>query len=191
MTSHTPDPVDPDSPMPKSPRPEPLGPDSLEADSLEAELGATLGPDSLGAELGPGEMALWHAWKAAADAVLARVAAEVTAETGLSGPDFAVLTRVAELGEGRLRQNRLAASTGFHRSRLSHHLARMEERALITREPADGGVDVLITEAGRAAGGKARPVHAAAVRRHLLSPLAGLDQGGFQAALDRLYDAGA
>jgi DNA-binding MarR family transcriptional regulator len=140
--------------------------------------------------LTPDEMELWHAWKAAADAVLARVAADVTAETGLSGPDFAVLTRVAELGEGRLRQNRLAASTGFHRSRLSHHLARMEERALITREPADGGVDVLITEAGRAAVGKARPVHAAAVRRHLLEPLAGLDQAALRSALERLAPGG-
>ena len=136
--------------------------------------------------LSPDEMALWHAWKGAADAVLARVAADVTAGTGLSGTDFAVLTRVAELGDGRLRQNRLAASTGFHRSRLSHHLARMEERALITREPADGGVDVLITEAGRAAVGQARPLHAAAVRRHLLAPLAGLDPAAFRSALERL-----
>jgi len=119
------------------------------------------------------EMALWTAWKAASDAVRAGVVAEIQEATGLSDPDFGVLTRVVELGGGRLRQNQLADSMGWHRSRLSHHLSRMEQRGLITRQDAaEGGVEVSITETGRDAVAVARPIHADAVRRHLLEPLA-------------------
>ena len=102
----------------------------------------------------------------------------------LSDPDFGVLTRVVELGGGRMRQNQLAESMGCHRSRLSHHLSRMEQRGLVTREPADGGVDVIATASGAEAAAAARPVHAAAVRRHLLEPLAGCNLAAL-AALGR------
>jgi DNA-binding MarR family transcriptional regulator len=114
------------------------------------------------------EQALWHAWKQAAEAVRARVGADITADTGLSDVDFAVLTRLVDLGRGTVRQNELAASTGWHRSRLSHQLTRMEQRGLVRRRSVEGGVEVHITEAGSTAAAAARPVHAAAVRRHLL-----------------------
>ena len=65
------------------------------------------------------EMALWHAFKNVSESVRAKVAADIAASTGLSDPDFGILTRIVELGDGRLRQNQLAESTGFHRSRLS------------------------------------------------------------------------
>jgi DNA-binding MarR family transcriptional regulator len=136
--------------------------------------------------LGEEETAVWRAWKRATDAVRARVVEEITAETGLSDPDFGVLTRVVEDGEGRMRQNQLAESMGFHRSRLSHHLSRMEQRGLVTRRQAGNGVEVLVTEAGRAAVTKARPVHAAAVRRHLLGPFSPAERETFQSFLERL-----
>lgn len=133
------------------------------------------------------EAALWHAWKQAAETVRVRVAADVTAATGLSDPDFGVLTRVVELGGGRLRQNRLAELMGYHRSRLSHHLTRMEERGLVARETVTGGVEVIATESGRAAVARARPVHAQAVRRHLVEPLGDPAAArGLLAALRRL-----
>jgi DNA-binding MarR family transcriptional regulator len=137
-------------------------------------------------QLGSDEMALWHAWKRAAESVRGRVAADVTAATGLSDPDFGVLTRVVEVGGGRMRQNELADSMGFHRSRLSHHLSRMRERGLITTEPSGNGVEVIATELGHDLVGQARPVHAAAVRRHLIGPLDGLDRENFRLALERL-----
>ena len=132
------------------------------------------------------ELGLWHSWKSATESVRTLVAADIMAATGLSDPDFSVLTRVVELGGGRMRQNQLAESMGYHRSRLSHHLSRMEERGLVGRESAHGGVDVIATASGAEAVAAARPVHAAAVRRHLLEPLAGCDQAAFRAALDRL-----
>jgi DNA-binding MarR family transcriptional regulator len=134
--------------------------------------------------LKPSELALWHAWKRASETVRTRIAADIAAETGLSDPDFGVLTRVVELGGGRLRQSALAESMGFERSRLSHHLDRMVERGLITRERGTG-VEVVATPGGRAAIRRARPVHAAAVRRHLIGRL-GRDAAAFAAALERL-----
>jgi DNA-binding MarR family transcriptional regulator len=132
------------------------------------------------------EMSLWHVWKLAADTVRARIAADITAAVGLSDADFGVLTRVAELGGGRLRQNALAESMGWHRSRLSHQLTRMEQRGLVTRHGADGGVEVRLTDTGRGLAEAARPVHAAAVRRHLTGRLDPAQRQQLGAALDAL-----
>lgn len=128
---------------------------------------------------------LWDAWTAATDA-LAQVAADVARETGVSEPDLLVLTRLRDLGEGRLRQSELAAATGWHRSRLSHHLRRMEERGLVTRSDVPGGVDVSTTTMGRAALARARPVHADAVRRHLVEALPARDRERLLAILRRI-----
>ena len=122
-------------------------------------------------ELSADEMAMWHAWKQASDKLPDTIMAEVTAGSGLSGPDFAVATRLVELGNGMLRQNELAASVSWHRSRLSHQLSRMEQRGLGERTPVTNGMVISITPAGRRAVTRARPLHAAAVRRHLIAKI--------------------
>lgn len=132
------------------------------------------------------EMALWHAWKLAADTVRAKIAADINAAAGLSDADFGVLTRVAELGGGHMRQNALADSMGWHRSRLSHQLTRMEQRGLLTRHGIDGGVEVQLTHAGHDRAQAARPAHAAAVRRHLTGRLGPAQRQQLQHILDTL-----
>ena len=117
--------------------------------------------------LDDGERALWHAFKRAGEVVRGAVAEEITRATGLSDPDFGILTRLDDAG-GSLRQNELAASMGWHRSRLSHQLTRMATRDLVTRSDVVGGVEIGLTAAGRDQATAARPVHAAAVRAHLL-----------------------
>jgi DNA-binding MarR family transcriptional regulator len=131
------------------------------------------------------EAELWRAWEAA-NATLSQVSAEVAAETGLSEPDLAVLTRLHDADGGRLRQSELGAVTGWHRSRLSHHLRRMTDRGLVAREEVPGGVEVRLTTMGRAATVRARPVHAAAVRRHLVQVLPARDRQRLLALLSRL-----
>ncbi|MFC6345330.1 helix-turn-helix transcriptional regulator, partial [Nocardioides hankookensis] len=93
---------------------------------------------------------LWDAWLAASEA-LSQVSADVAAATGLSEPDVTVLTRLQDANGARLRQSDLAAATGWHRSRLSHHLRRMAERGLVNRTEVPGGVEVRLTTMGRAA----------------------------------------
>ena len=104
--------------------------------------------------------------------VLGRVGRDIAKATGVSGPEFGVLSRLAALGKGELRQQALSEMMGWDKSRLSHQLTRMQQRRLIQRRPTEGkGVLVVLTERGRAALDAARPIHADSVRRNLLSRL--------------------
>ncbi len=92
--------------------------------------------------------------------------------TGLSGSDFGVLSRLADLGKGEMRQQSLAESLGWDKSRLSHHLTRMQGKKLVERRDTEQrAVVVVLTKQGRAKLETARPVHADSVRRNLLSRL--------------------
>ncbi|MGI8448770.1 MAG: MarR family winged helix-turn-helix transcriptional regulator [Streptosporangiaceae bacterium] len=127
--------------------------------------------------LSSAELEVWYAWKQSADQIRRRVVRDVAAVTGLSDPDYGVLSRLADLGGGQLRQQDLADSMGWDKSRLSHYLTRMQQRGLVERQPSDGAVTVRLTPAGRVVLDQAVPVHAAAVRRHLLSRLTAEQQG--------------
>lgn len=132
------------------------------------------------------ETRMWQAWKKAAETVRARVAEQLDAATGLSDPDFGILTRLEDLGDGELRQNELAVSMGWHRSRLSHQLTRMEQRDLVTRSGVAGGVLVGITPLGRERIAAARPVHARAVRASLISRIPPESAAAVLSALESL-----
>ena len=122
--------------------------------------------------LSPHELRVWHAFKLMGDDVLRRVGRDITEATGLSGPEFGVLSRLAALGKGEMRQQALATMMDWDKSRLSHQLTRMKERGLIERRQADKNtVLVVLTELGRERLEAARPVHAESVRRNLLSRL--------------------
>src|SRR3990170_4212953 len=82
------------------------------------------------------------------------LARDLQAHSDLSVADFEVLVNLTDVPDGRLRPSELASAMQWDRSRLSHHVKRMEARGLITREgcPEDGrGAFVGITEAGRTA----------------------------------------
>jgi len=122
--------------------------------------------------LSPHELRVWHAFKLMGEDVLARVGRDIAEATGLSGPDFGVLSRLADLGKGEMRQQRLAEVMGWDKSRLSHQLTRMQERELIERRGADKRVVlVVLTKHGREKLEAARPIHAKSVRRNLLGRL--------------------
>jgi DNA-binding MarR family transcriptional regulator len=122
--------------------------------------------------LSPRELRLWHAFKLMGDEVLARVGSDLEKDAGLSGAEFGVLSRLRGMGRGELRQQHLADSMHWHKSRLSHQLTRMQERGYLERRPAaEGGVMVSLTELGREVLEAAYPVHAKSVRAHLLDRL--------------------
>ena len=73
---------------------------------------------------------------------------------GLSASDYAVLVPLSESPNGMRRARDLGREILWDRSRLSHHVSRMEKRGLGVREEyADDalGAMVRMTEAGRAA----------------------------------------
>lgn len=122
--------------------------------------------------LSPQELRVWHAFKLMGEDVMARVGRDIAEATGLSGPDFGVLSRLAACGKGEMRQQTLAESMGWDKSRLSHQLTRMQRRGLVERREADQRVVlVVLTRHGRKKLEAARPIHAASVRRNLLARL--------------------
>jgi DNA-binding MarR family transcriptional regulator len=122
--------------------------------------------------LSPRELRIWHAFKLMGEDVMSRVGRDLTEATGLSGADFGILSRLAALGKGEMRQQILARSMGWDKSRLSHQLTRMQERELIERRSEDKRVVlVVLTSYGQKMLDAARPVHAESVRRNLLSRL--------------------
>lgn len=128
-------------------------------------------------ELNEEELRIWFAWKGSFRSIWGRVTKDMSEQTGLSDGDYGVLDRLVLLGSGSLRQQDLADSMDWDKSRLSHHLTRMEKRGLVARKPsdADRGVQVLITSAGKSALDEARPVVAKAIREHFLRLLADED----------------
>jgi DNA-binding MarR family transcriptional regulator len=96
------------------------------------------------------------------------------AGSGVSGADYQMLAPLAEAGAAGMRARDLGHSAGWDRSRLAHQLRRMEERGLVTREPARDdarGIVIHLTEAGRAALRTASPGHLEWIREHFLDLL--------------------
>ena len=116
------------------------------------------------------EKELWHALKKLSEVGLAAVGSAIESATGLSGADFGILSRLEDLGDGVLPQQELQLSLGWDRSRLSHQLTRMEGRRLLQRQNAGSGrrVNIKIQRSGRETLAAARPIHAAAIREHIL-----------------------
>ncbi|RKL64742.1 MarR family transcriptional regulator [Salipaludibacillus neizhouensis] len=116
------------------------------------------------------EMQVWHMWKSSYKNIFGRVVKDMSEQTGLSEGDFGILDRLDLYGKGKLRQQEIADSMDWTKSRLSHHLTRMEKRGLVLREPllTERGVEVIITSAGKSALDDARPVVSMAIREHFL-----------------------
>jgi DNA-binding MarR family transcriptional regulator len=118
------------------------------------------------------ELRIWHAFMSMGEDVLERVGSDITVATGLSGPEFGVLSRLAAYGKGEMRQQDLATVMGWEKSRLSHQLSRMQKRKLIERRAGDGRATLIaLTRTGREKLEFALPVRAESVRRNLLSRL--------------------
>lgn len=120
------------------------------------------------------EQLLWRRWLRVNTLMTAALQQGLQADSGLSLPDFEVLVNLTESPEGRIRVTDLAHAVQWERSRLSHHVTRMERRGLVRREEcADDarGAFVVLTPQGRAAIERAAPDHVRTVRRVLFNHL--------------------
>lgn len=120
------------------------------------------------------EQTIWRQWLESHIRLQSRLARRLAAESGLSMSDYEVLVWLSEEPEGRLRMATLAERLQWDRSRLSHHIRRMEARGLVARTdcPDDGrGSFVGLTPGGRQAIESAAPGHVRAVREFFLEPL--------------------
>ncbi|MFR9802989.1 MarR family winged helix-turn-helix transcriptional regulator [Pseudonocardia sp. RS010] len=100
------------------------------------------------------------------------------ADSGLSYADFDVLVALTDRAGDRMRVLELAEALQWEKSRLSHHLSRMQKRGLVERqECADDarGAFVVLTADGRRAIEGAAPAHVEAVRELVFDGLAPAD----------------
>ena len=120
------------------------------------------------------ELAAWREFVETTERLRAAVGTRLHDDTGLSTGDYAVLLALTETPDGRKRSSDLAAHIGWERSRLSHHLARMERRGLIRREECatdSRGAEVVIETAGADAFHAATVPHLRAVRELFVDAL--------------------
>lgn len=97
------------------------------------------------------ELAIWREYVETSEAVRRTLGSDFQSTSGISPGDYGVMLSLSEAPEHRRRSSDLADLVGWERSRLSHHLRRMEERGLVTRS-RDGsdnrGAWIALTEEG-------------------------------------------
>ncbi|MGN9809301.1 MarR family winged helix-turn-helix transcriptional regulator [Micromonospora sp. BQ11] len=120
------------------------------------------------------QLRIWRDFIETAEALRSELSSRLQSESSLSPGDYVVLLALSEAEGRRMRSSELAAGIGWERSRLSHHLGRMERRALVRREEcaADNrGAEVVLTETGAEAFGGATVPHLRAVRELFVDAL--------------------
>jgi DNA-binding MarR family transcriptional regulator len=135
------------------------------------------------------EQRLWRTWLRVNQELPRHLEDLIHQDSGLSGPDYAVLVPLSESPDGMLRARELRQEILWDRSRLAHHLGRMEQRGLITREECAEdrrGAMVRMTPAGRAAIEAAAPGHASATRHYFVDLLDDAEIDTLTTILDRV-----
>jgi DNA-binding MarR family transcriptional regulator len=135
------------------------------------------------------QQAVWRSWLALSAQLPAVLHRQLAEDSGLSLPDFDVLVQLTEAPGSRLRVTDLAASLGWERSRVSHHVKRMERRGLVGRDdcPDDGrGAFIAVTPQGRAAIERAAPAHARTVKDLVFADLSRAELADLGRLLDKV-----
>ncbi|MFG6503003.1 MarR family winged helix-turn-helix transcriptional regulator [Microbacterium sp. P05] len=110
----------------------------------------------------PDELRAWRSFIETSELVKNQIAVELQGDSDLSMGDYVVMLALFEHPAKCMRSSQLAEHISWERSRLSHHLGRMERRGLVTRETAaddSRGAVIALTEAGGRRFRKASPAH--------------------------------
>ena len=138
------------------------------------------------------DLRVWRDFVETGDRIRSLLAARLQAESGLSTGDYAVLLALSEAPGRRLRSSELAAAIDWERSRLSHHLGRMEARDLVVREPSatdNRGAEVVLTSAGATQFRRASVAHLRAVQELFVDAFPENPRGPGLAAVDEVTKA--
>ncbi len=118
-----------------------------------------------------------HIWRDAIEAwqwLLAAVDAQLQRDSGMPLAYYEILVRLSEAPDRSLRMTQLAEASSSSKSRVSHAVARLEERGWVRRMdcPTDRrGQIAMLTGQGFAALSAAAPGHVEQVRRVLFDAL--------------------
>ena len=120
------------------------------------------------------EMRAWLGYRRMFLLLNAAVNRDLANDSGLSEPDYDVLSNLSAAPDHRGRLTELAARMQWSPSRLSHHVTRMEQRGLVERAGCSSdlrGAYIVLTDAGWDAIRTAAPDHVESVREHLIDLL--------------------
>lgn len=120
------------------------------------------------------EQRTWRAYLNAHRLLLDAVDAQLRRDSGMPHAYYEILVRLSEEEARALRMAELADATRMSASRLSHAIARLEERGWVRRQdcPTDRrGQVAVLTDDGFAALAAAAPGHVEAVRDALFDTL--------------------
>jgi DNA-binding MarR family transcriptional regulator len=118
-----------------------------------------------------------HTWRESIQAwqwLLAAVDVQLQRDSGMPLAYYEILVRLSEAPDRSLRMTQLAEASSSSKSRVSHAVARLEERGWVRRMdcPTDRrGQIAMLTDQGFAALASAAPGHVEQVRRVLFDAL--------------------
>ena len=124
--------------------------------------------------LSAGEQHTWRDTIQAWQWLLAAVDAQLQRDSGMPLAYYEILVRLSEAPDHSLRMTQLAEASSSSKSRVSHAVARLEERGWVRRAdcPTDRrGQVAMLTDQGFAALSTAAPGHVEQVRRVLFDAL--------------------
>jgi DNA-binding MarR family transcriptional regulator len=154
-------------------------------------------PDSAFRTLTPDQQRAWLAYMRVQLRLTYEMNRQLQADSSLSLPDYDVLNALRHAPGGRMRITGLAALIGWERSRLSHHVRRLENRGLVESRPAPAdrrATEITLTNQGWDEITRASSGHIDLVRRlffeglpdELLEPLT----AGLESVYDNIIDRG-
>ncbi len=120
------------------------------------------------------EQHCWRSFLRACGSLFSAIDGQLVRDSGLPHGYYEILAHLSEAPDRRLRMSELARVSTFSKSRLSHAIARLEERGWVIRRdcPTDRrGQFAELTEAGLTAITAAAPGHVEQVRRALFDAL--------------------
>jgi DNA-binding MarR family transcriptional regulator len=133
----------------------------------------------------------WRAWLTVAELLPRALDAQLQRDAGLSHAAYVVLAMLSESPSRSRRMSDLARRANQSQSRLSHTVARLEERGWVRRErsPDDGrGNLAVLTDAGWDVVRSVAPGHVDAVRSAMFDPLTAEQTKALGDVLDTLVE---
>ncbi len=137
------------------------------------------------------EQQVWRSWLDVSRLLNVQLQRQLSRDSDLSLAEYEILVQLSETPPRSMRMSELAERAVHSRSRLTHTVARMESRGLVTRQPcADDGRGVLcvLTDQGLATLVAAAPGHVAEVRQAIFDALTEQDVQALGQALGAVLE---
>jgi DNA-binding MarR family transcriptional regulator len=120
------------------------------------------------------DLKIWREYIETSRRLGSMLASRLQTQTDLSMADYAVLLALTEARGNTVRSSELAELIDWERSRLSHHLGRMESRGLVVRLKCvndSRGAEIALTPEGSAQFRRASSSHLRAVQELFVDAL--------------------